>query len=188
MKAAFKILLITLLLTSCGGNRTIDDSAITDVEIMISAKDFESAQSACDDMIEGKDLKQIPVRNLCQLSVFFAKLSEQQNQEDNMANATKCYRAARSLNADTTAKYFSELPMEDIQYAELLKNLANLMDSPMEIRDSEPCDSVALEALHSHKHSDDNVKEIGQKKDQSNQKLINKNEHKRLASRITGIS
>lgn len=164
MKAIFKILFITLLFSSCGGSRAIDESAINDVEVMMSAKDFEAAQSACDDMIEGKDLNQIPIKNLCRLSIFYSKLSEQQNQEDNMANATKCYRAARSLNADSVTKYFSELPTEDIQYAELLKNLANLMDSPMEIHDSEPCDSVALEASHVHNHEADNIKDSKGKK------------------------
>lgn len=155
MKAIFKILFITLLFTSCGGSRAIDESAMNDVEVMMSAKDFEAAQSVCDDMIEGKDLNQIPIKDLCRLSILYSKLSEQQNQEDNMATATKCYRAARALNADSVAKYFSGLPTEDFQYAELLKNLSNLMDSPMEIRDGEPCDSVTPEATHNHDHNNE---------------------------------
>lgn len=146
-----------LVLSACSSG--VDADKMAELEQMMVSKDYASVQEACDEIVAVDELKEIPIRDLCGLAVIYAKLSEHQSQEENMAKATKCYRTARSVNADSVASFMSELPMEDVQYGELLKNLAILMDSPLEIHDGEPCDGVEDAVNRQEGECGDEVKE-----------------------------
>ncbi len=145
------------MLSAC--SRGIDADKMAELEQMMFSKDYVSAQEACDEIVAVEDLKEIPIKDLCGLAVIYAKLSEYQSQEENMAKATKCYRSARSVNADSVALFMAELPMEDVQYGEMLKNIAILMDSPLEIHDGEPCDGVEDAVCEQEKKRSEDAKE-----------------------------
>ena len=133
MKNLFLILTCVFLLTACGGG--VDSNKVAEIEQMIAAKDYESAQSISDGIVDNNDLKAIQVYDLCKLSICYAKLSDVQQQEDNMAKAAKCFKAATEMNADSVAAFITELPLEDVQYAMLIKTLTGSIGAPINIED-----------------------------------------------------
>ena len=139
MKNLFFTLICVLLLSACSGSVSTAD--VAKIEQMIAMKDYDAAQSMCDNIVETDNLKSIQVRDLCKLSICLVKLSDSQNQEDNMAKATKCYKAATEINADSVNSIMAELPIEDTQYVMLLKNLTGLIGAPIEIDAEEPIES-----------------------------------------------
>lgn len=143
LKQVIFLLISVLLFSSCGGDANAEKDPMTQVEEMITSKDYESAQSLCNEIIGNKELKSIPVKNLCKLSLAYIKLSEQINNEENMAKATKCYHTAIILNADSVSNYVSALPVEDLQYAEMLSRLSETINAPREFpehEEDESCD------------------------------------------------
>lgn len=142
MKKLFLMLIGVLMLSACSGD--VDTFKIAEIEQMIAANDYEAAQSVCDNIVEDEDLSAVQVRDLCKLSICFAKLSDRQQQEENMAKAAKCYKAAMEQNADSVNAIMAELPVEDVQYAMLLKNLSGLMGAPIDIEAEEPADSECI--------------------------------------------
>lgn len=139
MKNLFLILICVFLFTACGGG--VDSNKVAEIEQMIAAKDYESAQSISDGIVDNNDLKAIQVYDLCKLSICYAKLSDVQQQEDNMAKAAKCFKAATEMNADSVAAFITELPLEDVQYAMLLRNLTGSIGMPVDIEAEEPIEA-----------------------------------------------
>lgn len=139
MKKLFLILMGVLVLSACA--ESVNHNAITDAENFIARNDYKSAQKISDDIMTEIDVADASVMSLCRLSMVYVKLSEQLNEVENMAVATKCYRAAVEKNADSVAVCFSELSVEDVQYAEMLRTLSDAIDAPCDIRDGEPIDS-----------------------------------------------
>lgn len=133
MKNLFFKLICVLLLSACSSG--VNTTDVAEIEQMIAEKDYESAQSMGDEIIEGNDLKTIQVIDLCRLSICYAKLSDNQQQEDNMAKAAKCFKAATEINADSVATFITELPLEDVQYAMLIKTLTGSIGAPINIED-----------------------------------------------------
>lgn len=127
------------MLSACSNG--VDIKEVSEIEQLLAAKDYESAQSMCDDIVDGADLKSLDLQSLCKLSIFYVKLSDNQHQEDNMAKATKCYQTATEINADSVSAFMAELPLDDAQYVMLLKNLSGMIGAPIEIDAEEPIDS-----------------------------------------------
>lgn len=127
------------MLSACSNG--VDIKEVSEIEQLLAAKDYESAQSMCDDIVDGADLKSLDLQSLCKLSIFYVKLSDNQHQEDNMAKATKCYQTATEINADSVSAFMTELPLDDAQYVMLLKNLSGMIGAPIEIDAEEPIDS-----------------------------------------------
>ncbi len=139
MKKFFLILMGALLFSACSGG--VGHHAISDAEDFIARKDYKAAQEISDDIMAEVDIADASVKSLCRLSMVYVKLSEQLNEVENMAVATKCYHAAVEKNADSVAACFSDLSVEDVQYTEMLRTLSDVIDAPCDIRDGEPIDS-----------------------------------------------
>ncbi len=135
MKYIVILLLSIFALSSCGGE--VDTNAVAQVEELMAQNNYESAQKLCDNITDVENLEDIPVMDLCQLSLVYVKLSEQMNEGENMAKATKCYHAAAMMCADSVEAYIAELPVEDIQYAEMLRRLSDMIDAPREYSEHE---------------------------------------------------
>ncbi|MBR5332064.1 MAG: hypothetical protein IKV32_02015 [Muribaculaceae bacterium] len=135
MKNVIILLLSVIALSSCGGGA--GTCTIAQVEELMALSNYQSAQKLCDKIIDGKNLEEIPVVELCQLSLVYVKLSEQMNEVENMAKATKCYHTASLMNADSVSAYISELPIEEIQHAEMLRRLSEMIDAPRDYSDHE---------------------------------------------------
>lgn len=152
MKKLFLILMGVMMLLAC--SRGIGHHAISDAEDFIARKDYKSAQKISDDIMEEVEIVDASVMSLCRLSMVYVKLSEQLNEVENMAVATKCYHAAVEKNADSVAVFFSDLSVDDVQYVEMLRTLSAVIDTPCDIRDCEPIDSCCDIHDESCNHSD----------------------------------
>lgn len=150
MRILFVILMSVLMFSACESN--VDTDKVALIEQLLESKNYESAQDECDDITAEAELKDIPVKDLCRLSLIYAKLSEKSNEDENMAMATKCFHQATEISADTVVEFFAKLPVEDAQYGELLKMLSSAIDAPRDIsdRDYEDC----VEEEHGHEHDD----------------------------------
>lgn len=139
MKKLLYILIGVLMLSACSSG--VDTKDMSEIEQLLAVKDYEAAQSMCDDIVDDADLKAIDLQSLCKLSIYYVKLSDNQHQEENMAKATSCYKAATEINADSVSAFMAELPLDDAQYAMLLKNLSGMIGAPIEIDAEEPIES-----------------------------------------------
>ncbi len=159
MKKLFLILIAMLILMAC--SESVDTNKVSAIEQFIADKNYESAQDICDDIADDADLKEISINELCRLSLAYAKLAEKSKEDANMAMATKCYREALSMNADSVAIFFAEIPVDDVQFGEMLKALSGAIDTPCDIsdRDYEDC----IDDEHQH-HDDEHKKENNNKK------------------------
>ena len=148
-----------LTLTAC--SKSVDSNNVSAIERFITNKNYESAQNICDDIADNADLKEISINELCRLSLAYAKLAEKSKEDANMAMATKCYREALSMNADSVAAFFAEIPVDDVQFGEMLKAFSSAIDTPCDIsdRDYEDC----IDDEHQH-HDDEHKKENNNKK------------------------
>lgn len=135
IKQIIFVLFGLLIFSAC--SKGADYNVISEIEDQIVRGDYESAQSMSDDMIEDADLKEIPVKTLCRLSMVYAKLAERLQEEENMAKATNCYLAAIGINKDSVMTYTSELAVEDVQYAEMMQKLSDLIDTSRCVADYE---------------------------------------------------
>ena len=136
------IILSILILSACSSKN--ESYSILEAEKYIAINEYKSAQTICDEIIKSNELNNISATTLCRLSMAYMKLSEQSNENENIAIATKCYQTATKLYPDSASLFFSELVIDDIQYAEMLRTLSDAIDAPQEIRDSEPTDSCCL--------------------------------------------
>lgn len=143
MKKLFLIFIGVLIFSACA--ESVNHGAISDAENFIARNDYKSAQKISDDVMVEIDIDDASVLSLCRLSMVYVKLSERLNEVENMAIATKCYNAAVEKDADSVAMCFSELSVEDVQYAEMLRTLSEAINAPCDIRDGEPVDSCCDE-------------------------------------------
>lgn len=164
MKKLFSILIAMLTLTAC--SESVDTNKVSAIEQFIDDKNYESAQDICDDIADNANLKEISINDLCRLSLAYAKLAEKSKEDANMAMATKCYREAVSINADSAAAFFAEIPVEDMQFSEMLKTLSGAIDSPCDISDRDYEDFIDDE----HQHHDEGHKDDEHKKKNNNKK------------------
>lgn len=164
MKKLFLILISILTLTAC--SESVDTNKVSAIEQFIDDKNYESAQDICDDIADDANLKEISINDLCRLSLAYAKLAEKSKEDANMSMATKCYREAMSINADSAAAFFAEIPVEDMQFSEMLKTLSGAIDSPCDISDRDYEDCIDDE----HQHHDEGHKDDEHKKKNNNKK------------------
>lgn len=181
MKNLFFKLICVLLLSACSSG--VDTSEVAEIELMIAAKDYESAQSMCDEILEDDELKEIGLQDLCRLSICYVKLADNQQQEDNMAKATKCYKTATEMNADSVAAFINELPIEDEQYVMLLKNLTGSIGMPINF-DDEESDIEHHNEPGTVEESDSQKKTVAEKsKNKNGQSKKNKDKKKKESSK-----
>ncbi len=122
----FLTIAITLLLASCCKDTTAEK--ITAAEVAIQSADYESAQEIVTEITSADSISKLGCENLCRLSIIYMRLSEHQDEEENVASATNCYHHAVELNPDSASVYFSNLPLEDERYVSVLSELNKYYD------------------------------------------------------------
>ena len=150
VKQVIFLLVGILLFSSCAGNSNAENEAmdqlLVQVDELMASRQFDQAQNLCNEITSKKELKNVAVKDLCKLSLTYIKLSDLINNEENMAKATKCYYEATLINADAVASYFSELPVEDMQYAETLRRLSDAINAPCDLSDNDHvCDDESCQ-------------------------------------------
>lgn len=112
----------------------------------MSRGDVMAARDLCDRVLRAdKDAHSaLAVNELGKLSILYMRLAEAGDDTDNIDLATKCYRRAFEINADSARRFYTTLPHDDDRLAIQLSSLVNSIDNPVDIRDDAPVDSVEV--------------------------------------------
>lgn len=99
---------------------------------------YESAQSLTDELVNGQNTDTVSVGRLCRLSLLSAKLAEHNDEESNLATATRCMQSATKRDSDSVAAFIETLTIEDRTRTALVSQLMRAADHP--------ADSILIEA------------------------------------------
>lgn len=137
--------------TSCH-NTESDTDNLTAAESALSDGYYAEAQQICDELAERTGIDKLPVDARCRLALVYMKLAEQRNESENTAAAIECYRTALTEAPDSAAQAFTNLPVEDMQYAMILTSLtAYASGDSLVILDHEG-DSLFVDTYLNHNH------------------------------------
>ena len=118
---ALLFLAFALLFTSCKSDSISDK--ITAAETAFQTEDYSAAQSLAAEITATDSLQLLGCNNLCRLSILFMQLSEVQNEEENVASATSCYRNALLLNPDSALSFYNSIPLENEGFVTVISEL-----------------------------------------------------------------
>ena len=116
--SALLFLAFALLFTNCNSDSIADK--ITTAEMAFQTEDYSAAQSLATEITATDSLQLLGCNNL---SILFMQLSEVQNEEENVASATNCYRNAMLLNPDSASYYYNSLPLENEVFVTVMYEL-----------------------------------------------------------------
>ncbi len=141
MKNILAIICTLLILASCSGGVN-STNAITNAETLLANNKYTGAKKICDNLVSQEGKNPLSARDLCRLSILYMKLSEYTNEDDNIATATLCFKKAVAMNTDSVEEFLSELPIEEIRYASIVRSLAIPVDNSQEEAIEEMTDSL----------------------------------------------
>ena len=147
----FKFLTIILtflafgaLLSGCGSSGADYDTALADAQLALDEGDAGRSSRICSELLD-KDADALNERQLGRLAIIFVKLSEVTDSDENVADATECFRRAWKLSADSMRGFASQLPPEDLPQYVILSRIGGSIDSPPDLsEESYPEDSVHI--------------------------------------------
>lgn len=140
MKKLFVILTSVMIWTAaCTSPRTIADE-LTDASTALADDDYTRAGTICRQILQDHPMENIPVADLCDISVMLIKASEHCDTEENAAAAVRCYHYAMKAKPDSAAQCWGNMPSEDFQYVFMLNNLNTSLTAT-----SEPADTIPEE-------------------------------------------
>lgn len=144
------ILLIIAALTisgavGCTGASGRVESNLNDAEQALAYGRLSEAQSLSDVLDADINGGLLTVNQLGRLSIVHMKLNEAyvNDENDNVAKALACYRAAFEANADSARAFYAECPVDDVPYCMTLATLVQNIDEPMDWPEEEP-DSIPM--------------------------------------------
>lgn len=146
--SALLFLAFALLFTNCNSDSIADK--ITTAEMAFQTEDYSAAQSLATEITATDSLQLLGCNNLCRLSILFMQLSEVQNEEENVASATNCYRNAMLLNPDSASYYYNSLPLENEVFVTVMYELNKRYNIDtdsifIDVQDYQELDSVLIE-------------------------------------------
>ena len=148
------VVFLTLSVLQC--RRTGVDDALNVIDQMISANEYEAAQSLCDELLENvrndNSTVMTPSR-LCRLAVDFMTLSEQNpnatESDENITTAVALFTEAKGISEDSVLTFISQAINEQSANAEVLFQLTKAADrfqgDDVEIIFEEPDSIVAID-------------------------------------------
>lgn len=133
-----------LIAGACSQQTTSPDTAIDDAEQAFAEGSFDLSQKLCVDLLN-RDADTLSEQQLGRLAILFMKLSENTNTEENIADATLCFRKAWKLSTDSLHGFSSTLQPEDVPRFVNLSRLGGALDFPPDLSDDNyPEDSTAI--------------------------------------------
>lgn len=110
-------------LISCSSSPSVTDN-LEGADRALAIGDYESTQSACDELVHSSGFNDMSVDQLCHLSVMYLKLAERAPERGNTAQAVACFRKALAISPDSVSIVLSSLPVEELQFTAILRSLA----------------------------------------------------------------
>lgn len=133
------IFLLSIMLVACV-QMSVKET-IHAVEQMQVAKDYNRAKDVVDELL-AEDKKQLNATEYCRISIIYMKLAEVNDEDENIALATLCYRNAFESDPDSAVFFYDTLPIDEVAYAEMLRALVESLDTPQNIPPDEHLDSA----------------------------------------------
>lgn len=138
------------LFSAACSTRSADEfnSDLRQAEMAVAHGDMKVASSVVESITDGRNLSDLSATQLARLSMVYMQMADESNPEVNTAMATDMYRRAFKASPDSAEAYFSSLPFDKMQYANMLHTLTNSIDSPQkEIRGYNAPDSASVDSL-----------------------------------------
>lgn len=88
---------LALLVSACSGSKSTADS-VAEAEAAVSEQQFGRAKQLADSLTSSRQIQQLNADQLCRLSLVYMQVSEQLDQEQNVASAALCLRQAITLD------------------------------------------------------------------------------------------
>ncbi|MDE5786297.1 MAG: hypothetical protein K2H98_07175 [Duncaniella sp.] len=129
----------------CTGASGRAESNLADAEQALAYGRIGEAQSLSDLLDADVNGGVLTVNQLGRLSIVHMKLNEAYvtDENDNVAKALACYRAAFEVNPDSARAFYAECQVDDVPYCMTLATLVQNIDEPMEWPEEEP-DSIPM--------------------------------------------
>ena len=118
--------------TACTSAADAADDQLRSADEAIEAGDYTQAQQIMDNLIS-KGHKGLTDSNLGHMAVTLMRLSEHSANEENIAEATECYRAAAALSTDSLRAFTATLTTEELSNFYLVKRIASGIDNPVDL-------------------------------------------------------
>lgn len=153
MKRIFWIMGIVVAMaaaTGCRGGVPADD--ITTAEQALDSRDYEVARSICDTFVTDSTTR-LGVTELCRLSMVYMRLSDVADVDYNTASATRCYRTAMRLNADSASAFYDAVPLDEARHVEIMSRIDQILSAPRDIYIDD--DSISAEMIDNPEIPDD---------------------------------
>ena len=102
-------MVLALMFFSC--SKTTPEESMQSVRNAMEKQDYAAAQKYLDNAV--KDSVSHTATNLSEMAVLYMKLSENYNNEENVASAFSCYEKAMNISSDSVMSYIANIPVDE---------------------------------------------------------------------------
>lgn len=136
-----RILLITAFaaiipFTSCTQSDPDINEVIADAETAAAAGDFITAGHLCSSLTNTR-FDKLDDTQLGRLAVIYMKMSETENGDECIAEATICLRRAWKISNDSLRSFISTLSPEDLPHFVMLTRISGSIETPPDLTASD---------------------------------------------------
>mgnify|MGYP000012376961 FL=1 len=132
---------LTLLpATSCRRSVPTVAERLSNAREAVAASDYSHAQGMCDDLAEyisETDSTAMTDMQAGELAMLFMTLSDHQNEDENVAVATRCLMYAYRVSPDSLRSFASSLSFDEQRHFELLRRISMSIDNPVDLMGEE---------------------------------------------------
>lgn len=129
-----------ITLAACKGPAPTVAQKIDLVREAVAEADYNAAQHICDDLathIAHNDTTAFTDIQAGELAMLFMALSEHQNEDENVAVATRCLQFAYDISPDSLRAFSATLPLDEQRHFELLRRISISIDNPVDLMGEE---------------------------------------------------
>ena len=151
-------LFFALTLTSCSFDNV--DQNIEAAEFSLSNNDFKDAAEICHKIASRDSLNDLTTSQLCRLSIIYMRLSENRDEDVNVAMATRCFHMAMEQDSVEASGLYNDMPVDDQHWIHFLTEMNKILDSPRDFFSDESTDTVfisgspmIIDDIDEHDHS-----------------------------------
>ena len=135
-------LLSALILTSCSFDNV--DQNIEAAEFSLSNNDYSEASEICHKIAVRDSLNDLTTSQLCRLSIIYMRLSENRDEDVNVAMATRCFHMAMEQDSLEASVLYNDMPIDDQHWIHFLAEMNKILDSPRDFFADESTDTVFI--------------------------------------------
>lgn len=134
--------IMTVGLASCGDGSI--DRSIDAAENSLANNDYAEAMGICNRIAERDSMNDLTINQLCRLSMIYMQLSENRDEDVNVAMATRCFHLAMEHDADSAASFYNNIPVDNQHWVHFLNALNKVLDAPRDFFPEESTDSIFI--------------------------------------------